>query len=597
MEFFLAEFNLQGDVAGEGIVFDGQSLILPGAAFCWNASSSLVQSHTQGNWTIFLWGTARYKTEEKANSELAQGIALDLSHAVSLRSILTKLEGNFGLLAWNKVEKKLQFATDPIGMTRIYFFRDQAKMIVSSHAQLVAKKIGDLTVSPEGISILFSLNGIPAPHTIFQKVAVLKPAELITCTAGQNRSEDYWSLLDQITPFKGTLEDAENALENLLDQALHRIALSSRAPIGVSMSGGVDSALLAGLMVREGIQAQGLTVGYNPPTRFDEAQAAAENARLIGFPIDTYRVTDQDISNLLALVIKSLPEPLGDAAILPQLFMTLAGRGKVSAVIDGTGADNIFGGMIKFRAAQYAKQYRRIPRLLRENLILLVLNALPSSRKSGFTDQVRRMQKFAYGVELPERLQEVYWSRFMPQNFVQKMIAPAWKPDGYLADEILLGIRNQVPSTYDDFFTSTFTSIRGTMPIYATQKLMAIQYASGVRLHVPFTTPGLIEFALSLPAQFKLTTRDTKLVLRRTAEKILPAECTTRKKANFSPPIGRWMTGIFKEEFMDLLNNNAFFNTQEIEQMMADQTSGWRDWQWQLWLAFVFLKWMREVTE
>jgi len=595
MEFFLAEFNLRDADVGELSVPECESLSLPGAVLCWSSSSPLVNIQTQADWTVLLWGTARYKTEVSTTSEIAQTVAVELSQGGSLRSILTRLEGNFGILAWNKKEKKLQFATDPIGMTRIYFCNDQGRVIISSHAQFVAKQLGDFTVSPEGISILFSLNGIPAPYTIFQNVSVLKPSEMMTCTAERSQSEDYWPLLDQISTFKGSFEDAQTEFGNLLTSSLHRITSSSQAPIGVSMSGGVDSALIAGYLVRAGIGVQGLTVGYNPPTRFDEAQSATENAQYIGLPIDTFRVTDQDVSDLLGYVIKSLPEPQGDATILPQLFMALADKEKVSAIIDGTGADNIFGGMTKFRAEQYARQYLRIPKFLRRNLIRPVLNSLPSSRQSALTDNVRKMQKFSYGVELPDRAQKVYWSRFLPQELVDRMIALAWKPDGYLADEILLGIRNQVPTIYDDFFTSTYASIRGTMPIYATQKLMALQYASGVKLHIPFTTPGLVEFALGLPVQFKMTAGETKLILRRAAAQILPSECTNRKKANFSPPIGRWMTGIFKEEFMDLLNNNEFLNIDEIEKMMAEQISGWRDWQWQLWLVFIFLKWMREV--
>lgn len=134
------------------------------------------------------------------------------------------------------------------------------------------------------------------------------------------------------------------------------------------------------------------------------------------------------------------------------------------------------------------------------------------------------------------------------------------------------------------------------MPTHATQKLVSLQYASGTRYHTPFMTPGLIEFALGLPVSFKLANGENKLVLRGTASRILPPECTNRKKATFSPPIGRWLMGVLKAEFLDLLKGNVFFNTTMVEKMIAEQTSGWRDWQWELWLVFIFLKWLREAS-
>ena len=251
--------------------------------------------------------------------------------------------------------------------------------------------------------------------------------------------------------------------------------------------------------------------------------------------------------------------------------------------------------MQKFTAERYAKQYLKIPRFLRKGVIRPLAGLLPSSRKDSFTDKVRKFQKFSYGVELPGDLQKVYWSRFMAREAVEGLLKPALSPNGQLSDQILLDIRGEVPSTYDDFFISTYASVRGTMPTHATQKLSALQYASGTRYHMPFMTPTLIEFALSLPESYKLKDNQTKIVLRRMAAQIMPAECLTRRKATFSPPIGRWLMGVLKTEFTDLLKGNSFFNEVAVEKMMAEHTSGMRDWQWELWLVFICLKWYGEA--
>lgn len=596
MEYFQAEFNFEKTNIEECPIPGCESLALPGASFFWNSASPLVNIKKQDDWTVFLWGSARHKSDVKTGCDMAREIAVSLSEGESLRASLIDLEGSFGVIAWNEKESRLVFATDPIGMTKVYYAEDRGKIVISSHAHLAAKRFGNLIVSGDGLSILFSIKGISPPYTVFEGVSILMPSQIMTVTPAGRKSEEYWSVLDRITPFQGSFEDAQEELRTLLERSLLRVAGGSNEQLGVSMSSGVDSALMAALLVRLGIPAQGLTVGYEPLTRYDETQAAAENARRIGLPIDVVRVSENDISGVIDFATQNLPEPLGDATILPQLLMTLAARGKVSSIIDGTGADNIFGGMQKFTAERYASQYLRIPRFLRTNLIRPALNMLPSSRKSAFTDKVRKMQKFSYGVELPEDDQKVYWSRFMTREAVERIITPALSPNGHLADQILLAIRGEVPLTYDDFFTSTYTSIRGTLPTHATQKLIALQYASGTLFHTPFMTPGMIEFALSLPASFKLSAGETKVVLRRTAAKILPAECISRNKATFSPPIGCWLMGVLRTEFMDLLKGNEFFNTEAIEKMISEQDSGWRDWQWELWLVFIFLKWFKEVS-
>ena len=596
MEFFLAEFNFEeGNI--ERCTDPGcESLALPGATVNWKSASPLVSLHRQSDWIVFLWGSARHKKDGIAGHDVAREMAATLAEGGSLRTYLRNLEGGFDVIAWNEKEDRLLFATDPFGMTKLYFGGDHGKIVISSHAHLVAKRLVNLRAPGDALSLLFPMKGIPAPYTVFAAASVPPPAELVCVTKNGKKSEEYWPIIESVKPFRGSLEDAQDELQTLLEQSLMRINAGSQAPLGLALSSGVDSAMIAALLAQGGITARGLTVGYNPTTRYDETEAASENARLIGLPIEVLRVSDEDIAGIMDIAIQSLPEPLGDATVLPQLLMTLAGKGKVTSIIDGTGADNIFGGMQTFAAERYARKYLRIPKFLRVGVVRPLLNALPSSRKSALTDRVRKMQKFIYGVELPENDQKVYWSRFMSREAVDRMINPSLSPNGHLADQILLGIRAEVPATFDDFFTSTYASIRGTMPTHATQKLSALQYASGMIYHTPFMTPGLIEFALSLPVTFKLSGSENKIVLRKTASRILPAECTTRKKATFSPPISRWLLGVWKTEFMDLLKGNAFFNTEVIEKMINEQASGWADTQWELWLVFIFLKWIEEAT-
>jgi len=451
MEFFQAEFNFNKASIEDCTDPGCESLALPGAHFCWRVASPLVSVQRQSDWTVFLWGSARHKTEEFASYDVAHEIALILAEGGSLGLCLGNLEGGFGVIAWNEKESKLLFATDPIGMTKLYLGEDHGKIVISSHAHLVARRLGNLTVSGDGLSLLFSLKGIPAPYTIFEAVSVLKPSQLVCITRDGKKIEEYWSILDSVKPFQGSLEDAQDQLRILLEQSILRINAGSQAPLGLALSSGVDSAIIAALLVQAGIPAQGLTVGYSPTTRYDETQAASENARLIGLPIEVVRVSDEEIAGIIDFATQCLPEPLGDATVLPQLLMTLAGKGKVSSIIDGTGADNIFGGMQKFSAERYARNYLMNPQFLRVGAVRPILNLFPSYNENHPHRPGAKISKFTYGVELPEDDQKVYWSRFMSREAVDRMINPTLSPNGHLADKILLEIRDEVPSSFDDF--------------------------------------------------------------------------------------------------------------------------------------------------
>jgi len=154
MEFFLAEFNFKKAITKDYTVPESESIALPGANFWWKASSPLVHIHRQSGWTVFLWGSARLRTQQKASQDLAYEIAIELSQGGNLPSYLANLEGDFGILVWNEEKGELFFRHRSYRNGESLLRRGTRKIIVSSHAHLVARKLGNLTVSSEGLSIL-----------------------------------------------------------------------------------------------------------------------------------------------------------------------------------------------------------------------------------------------------------------------------------------------------------------------------------------------------------------------------------------------------------------------------------------------------------
>lgn len=590
MEFFWGIVN--GEAPAGLPVEGGESLILPGLELHWQAAPGRVRVERRPGWVLFQWGSLRPRSTDANQPTLIDALCAGVPPQRALRAV----EGEFFLLIWQEAERKLTLAADPIGMTRLYYGRRADSLVVSSHAALAARGCGSLEISPEGVGLLLSLKGVAAPYSILRGISALLPAEVLEISPQGEHSTIYWDLFDlPEEPYTASFEQAQLDLMAQLKASFDRLLAAGGDPPGLCLSGGVDSAFLLGMARKSGIPMRAYTVGYTPGSDNDETEAARQNAELLGVKAVVLKPTDAEIAAVLAECVPAMHEPNVDASALPQLYLARAARSEVGSLMDGTGSDNIFCSLVKYKAESLVEKYRRIPGFLRRGLAAPALALLPSSRRSALTNWARKAQKFTLGAELPLDSRLAYWSRLMPQELAQSMLHPDWRLEADPADELLTRLRRRGAQVYSDLAAETIVGLRGTLPIRALQKLMLMQYAAGILVHAPYTVPGMVEFALRLPDDYKLRGDQSKRVLRAAAAQILPPECLQRKKANFSPPIGRWLTGVFRDELMDLLKDAAPFNRPQIEKMLAQQESEWRDWQWELWAAFVTLKWQREV--
>jgi len=574
------------------------SLYLPNGELHWQKDSPFVLTKQRPGLLIFKWGSIRSRTELISQDLILDDLADTLIKSKSLDVFLKEIEGEFALVIWNENEEKLYLATDPFGITKLYYRVSGNTVVFSSHANVVARICNQYNYSPEGISTLLSLKGIPAPYTVIDGVSVLEPAEMLEINSHGKESTNYWSIIDSVNhSYTPSFEQSQVDLIAHLKDSLARISHTRDKPIGICLSSGIDSALLLGINQNIGIPSIAYSVGYNPPSNSDETEEARQNAEAMGVKVEILKPTDAELANLLDIAVQAMPEPISDATLLPQLYLTLAADHHVSAMLDGTGADNLFGGLQKFRAEALLSRYHRIPKFIRRGFISPLLNLLPSSRISGLTNWARKAQKFAERAELPEDIRKISWSRFLTQRQVNQLLPVEWHESTSLAETILSSKINESKKNVSDLFATTYASIRVTLPNHSLQKLMTLQYISGLDYALPYITPGMVEFGLQLPDHYKLTEKQSKLVLRSAAERILPPICLSRGKANFSPPIGRWLRGVFREELLDTLRSDGPFDRKQIEKMLSQQMIGWRDWQWELWIIFIVLKWWEKIKE
>lgn len=528
-----------------------------------------------------------------SGKNIATYIAERLYSNASLMSLLAQMDGGFLVMIWNDATRTGTLATDPIGRFTLYYSASNEQFIWASHPWPVAILAeGKAQLSQEALNIYFALKGVPAPWSLLKGVRKLPPGHLLTVKETGIEVQEYFSL--EGGTFTGSFLEAQ---EELICKLRHSIeqCTSDSSPMGIFLSGGLDSTTLT-ILSCQIAPVRAFSVGYTPRYYADESEHAASVARSLGVPIEIQRFSPADVTGLLDGILAYLPEPVADMALLPQAFLASYASQSVKIVLDGTGADAILGGSNKFVAEYYRCFYVRVPRIVR-GLIYPLVQSLPSSRRWPLTNRIRQLQVFVRGAEISSSEERIlFWSIFFPQAILRKILSTNWVLDRDFGADILRDLAKRCRDC-ENVSRISYMTLRGITAGVELPKLAAVERASGLFIHLPFLSNGVVKFALSLPDSYKVSRGHGKLVLREAFQRIAPPSLTLRRKANFSPPIGQWLTGQLQELFWETVaSEEGIFNIHTIRRMWQEQRIGWRDWSAELWAIFMFQRWWKHVT-
>ncbi len=543
------------------------------------------------HYLIVVSGCIRLKNGFKPQQEIVEDILNGMDSGIAIEKLFDEYDGSYSLILWNSQSKRAFFTVDRVGITKLYYHYTNDRIILSSHVKNVSRQAQLKEVDPRGIEYYLSLRLIPAPVTIIKNVFKVRPG-YYGIADGVNQAEcEYWPLLERVRDgYQQSDQNAEDILEGLLSGALQSCTESAQDPVGIFLSSGVDSALLAAMLKKMNVPLVAYTAGYDQKYHTDESLIAGRIAGSLNLPHEINRPSVNQLFLLLKKVVDSTPEPLADASFLSQLALTQQAMEHSSVFIDGSGADNLFGGMSKTRAESMLRYYDLIPPSLRP-IISRSVSKLPSSRKWAVTDSIRKLKKFIGGAELPEEQRQLYWVRFIQDDWLEKMLAPKWNQGSDITYQLFHNVFDQVGSSDRHLLAPSYFGLKNIMPWMATFKLSCIEQLTNTSIRNPYLSQALIEFALCLPDEYKQKGNANKRILRQVAQKYLQPRHANRSKRNFSPPLGRWMKEEFRSYILDNIYLHDFFNKQTIEEMLAEQFNDQQDWQLELWTIFIFQKW------
>lgn len=453
-----------------------------------------------------------------------------------------QLRGMFAFALWDGRSRRLILGRDRLGKKPLYYRLDPEGLVFGSEIRLLRV---DERASPDidlgALGHYLSLQYVPSPQTIYKGMAKLPPAHLLTYeNDGTVRLQRYWRLSFE-PKMSGSLGDATDGLECLLDEAV-RIRLMSEVPLGVFLSGGIDSAVVTALAMRNNsTPVRTFAIGFRSAL-FDEAPMAEETARFLGSEHQSIYVEPDFLETLPALVWH-FGEPFADPSALPMYFLCREARRSISVALGGDGGDEAFAGYTRYALNNLARIAGRLPKVVTQGMVGRMLNLLPD--RGLDRSAVTAVKRFLGGLHKSDRVQNLEQGFFFSETDKAAILTDDFK--AALCGQSTL---QHALAWYDDVMAEApldCTLGHDVAHYLADDLLVKADIASmshSLELRAPFLDHVVIEFAAQLPVEWKLRGLwGTKHILKQVASRLLPEKVVNRRKRGFSPPVSEWFRG------------------------------------------------------
>ena len=545
--------------------------------------------HVVQNGEIYNYRELRRELERAGHSFRTHGDTEVLLHLYEQHGdrFAARLRGMFAIAIWDARRRRLLLARDRFGIKPLYYRDADGELAFASELRALPRGEIDL----HALEAFLAFNSIPAPLTIFREVRKLPAGHLLLWEAGRMRLERY----ARPAPVSSNevRDDEEAELVEELRARVHdsvRAHLVSDVPVGVLLSGGVDSALLAALAADESSEPlRTFSIGFEERS-FDELADARRVAERYGTQ-HRELVLRPDAALLLPALADAFDEPFADSSALPTYLVSELAAKDVKVALSGEGGDELFGGYYTYAADLLAERVGGAARLLRP----LVERLPTSTAKASFDYRAKRFVRAAHLPALerhhgwkeifaPEARAELTGRRssFDPVDLLRARYA---ETDG--AEE-LARLQDVDLGTYlvDDLLVKTD---RASM-------------AHSLEARVPYLDTVVTNLALALPTRHKVRALSKKVLLRKAAEPLLPREIVHGKKRGFSIPAAAWLRGElepFARETLSAKNvaRQGFFRTEAVRRVLDAHVAGREDLSRQLWGLLAFTLWHEHHVE
>jgi len=510
------------------------------------------------------------------------------------------LEGMFAFVIWDNKKKRMLFARDRIGKKPLYYAIQDGQLIFASEIKAILKHpLIKRDIDTIALYHYLTLYVTPAPMTLFKGIKKLPPGYIMVCDKDGNiKQEQYW---DAIVSEQKEEYPEEYYIENirsLLSESIEKRMMSD-VPFGVFLSGGIDSstnvALMARLMNRP---VDTFSVGFKDQPAYNEFNYARQVAAEFKTNHHEVIIDHHDLMNYIPNLVYHQDEPLADWVCVPLYYVSKLARDNGTIVIQiGEGSDEIFFGYDGYMTYlniynNYWKPYIKMPGALRRAVYSL---ASPLSPLIGKGPGLKELLRCAASGE------ELFWGGAIAFSEVQKkeLMSNSINWQGLNSFNIvrqpLAKIDSQKPGA-DFMERMTYLELKHRLPELLLMRVDKITMSTSVEGRAPYLDQKLVEFAMGIPAKLKVKNGQTKYILKKAVEGIIPNNIIYRKKQGFSTPVKEWFAGELSRYMTDSILNSRlrerqFFDYAFIENMLKKQQYGKSDNSTRLWSLFNLSQW------
>jgi len=510
------------------------------------------------------------------------------------KDMVHKLRGMFAFAIWDENKKQLWLVRDRIGIKPLYYTFIDGKFIFASEIKAILKHPSvKREVNEEGFYDYLSFLTTPPPGTLFQGIYKIPAGHMLSLNKNGNyKVEQYWDVFQNVKPLYNKDEKfySDRLLELLRESV--ELRMISDVPIGVFLSGGIDSSTNVSLFSEFANDVKTFSIGYKEQKKYNEFQYARKVARIFKTRHHEIMIGVDDLINFTKELVYYQDEPIADPVSVPVYFVSkLAKDNGVTVCQVGEGADELFCGYpiwgIMLKLHRLSRYWESIPSLIRA----LSLGALKTMGRgdSTYYELLRR----AHNKE------SLFWGGAEAFNEAQKKSFLSDRLKKKLGSRSSYGIiekyykRFLVESPIQDYLNfMTYLDISFRLPDLLLMRVDKMAMAVSLEARVPFLDHKLVEFAMSIPQSVKVRKGELKHIMKKTVEQVIPREVIYRKKQGFAVPVKEWFFQKLGDFTRDKLNkfteHTDFFNKSGIERML-ENTRGDK-----LWFLLNFVLWYEE---
>ena len=464
---------------------------------------------------------------------------------------LQHLRGMFALALWDRNQQRLLVARDRLGIKPLYYYHRSGRFAFASEIKgLLAIPEIPREVNRQALYDYLGYEFVPSPATMFAGIYKLPPGHLLEFSQGRLDVRPYWDLT--FTSNWTAPDEAVEALRDLLRDTV-RLHLISDVPLGVFLSGGLDSSTLVALMRSLGVTPlRTFSIGYPDPS-FSElpyAQMVAERFETDHQVLMIPEVTSED----LEAAVWHLDEPMTDLSALPLFLVCREARKHVTVCLSGEGGDEIFAGYDRFRASKFDHYYRRLPEWLREKIIYRALERLPDQPQKKGTINI--LKRFIEGSHLPLEGGHLRWQYFGSPDWEKFLFKEEFRQAVSLDPFGPIRPHQERCPDVDRLNREIYLDLKFVMPDSVLMKVDKMSMAHALEIRVPFLDHRVVEFSAGLPSDWKLKGFETKAIFRKALKGLLPEPIVRRGKQGYSLPIKNLLREGLKEYMIARLNES-----------------------------------------